>query len=524
MNASVWIVIGILIYAGFMIIQGFSSFKETSKSSEAFFTADRGVNPFVLLATTAISVFSALAFYGVPAAIYREGIGYFSNTGGMIAGLLFVIIGYRLWILGKEYGFLTPVDYLRSRYDSEVFGLLVAVVLILFIIPYVAMQLIAIGDAMVVTTKGLVPYIIAVGLATIVVSLHIIGGGIKSVAWLDTFHFILGSGTLIILAVYLTMSYFPDGGLAQAVDTMMQHPETAAILSHPGPNGTFNWQGTLSNVLTGAVATVVWPHIFMRTYIAASKDTFRLMSWTLPVAYVFVYFFIVLIGAIIAPAIVGPGFEDTDNIISILSTEYAPPLISFISLLCLFAFGVSTADSMLLSASAIGSRDVYVRHVYELKGKSVDPKRVVYFGRVLLVILMLLTLIVVALRPVYIVDYAYKLSSPFFAQILPATVFGLFWKRGTKEGAFAGTILGLVVTTIFTFFITPPLGFSALVWALVANTVAYVVVSLMTKVPEEIINKYIVRVDSIINSGTEINSAVDATLSSLNERKGANNA
>ena len=90
---------------------------------------------------------------------------------------------------------------------------------------------------------------------------------------------------------------------------------------------------------------------------------------------------------------------------------------------------------MLLSASAIGSRDIYVRHKYELKGKSVESHKVVLFGRILLVILMLLTLVVVALRPAYIVDYAYKLSSPFFAQILPATVFGLFWKRGTKEAA-----------------------------------------------------------------------------------------
>ncbi|MDV2887570.1 sodium:solute symporter family protein, partial [Alkalihalophilus pseudofirmus] len=119
----------------------------------------------------------------------------------------------------------------------------------------------------------------------------------------------------------------------QAVSTIMSDPQTAAILSHPGPNRIFNWQGTLSNVLTGAVATVVWPHIFMRTYIAASKDTFRTMAWSLPIAYVFVYFFIVVIGAIIAPAIVGPNFEHSENIVSILSTQYAPPIISFVSLL-----------------------------------------------------------------------------------------------------------------------------------------------------------------------------------------------
>ncbi|MEN1969835.1 sodium:solute symporter family protein [Lentibacillus sp. N15] len=519
MDANVLIIIGVLIYGAILVSHGFRSFKATSKSSEAFFTADRGINPLVLLATTAISVFSALAFYGVPAAIYREGIGYLSNTGGMIAGLLFVVIGYRLWILGKEYGFVTPVDYLRARYNSEGYGLLVAAILVLFIVPYVAMQLIAIGDATVVTTDGMFPYILAVGFATIVVSLHIIGGGLKSVAWMDTFHFLLGAGTLIVLIVYLTITYFPEGGFAQAVSTIMNDPDLAPILSHPGPNGTFNWQGTLSNVLTGAVATVVWPHIFMRMYVAANKDTFRSMSWSLPVSYVFVYFLIAIIGGILAPAILGPNFADTDSIISVLSTEYAPPIISFVSLLCLFAFGVSTADSLLLSASAIGSRDIYVRHAFELKGKNVDPKRVVYFGRILLVILMLLTLVVVALRPAYIVDYAYALSSPFFAQILPATLGGLFWKRGTKEGAFAGTILGLIVTTLFTFFITPPLGFSALAWALLTNTIAYIGVSFITKAPEEIINKYIIRVDSIINAGTEINSAVDSSLSALNNRK-----
>lgn len=519
MNASVLMMIGILLYGSFLVYHGFRSFKETSKSSEAFFTADRGINPIVLLATTAISVFSALAFYGVPAAIYREGIGYLHNTGGMIAGLLFVVLGYRLWILGKEYGFTTPVDYLRARYGSDVFGLIVALVLVLFIVPYVAMQLIAIGDAVVVTTDGMFPYILAVGFATIVVSLHIIGGGLKSVAWMDAFHFVLGIGTLIVMVVYLTMTYFPNGGLSEAVGIIMSDPELAPILSHPGPNGDYGWQGALSMAMTGAIATVVWPHIFMRMYVAANKDTFRSMSWSLPLAYVFVYALIAIIGAILAPAILGANFEATDSIVSVLATEYAPPIISFAALLCLFAFGVSTADSLLLSASAIGSRDIYVRHAYELKGKTVKPRSVVKFGRILLVVLMLLTLVIVAIRPAYIVDYAYALSSPFFAQILPATVGGLFWKRGTKEGAMTGTIIGLALTVLFTFFITPPLGFSALVWALLANTILYVGVSLMTKAPSHLIDKYIVRVDSIINAGTEMNTAIDQSLSTINQRK-----
>ena len=76
MSVSAWIIVGILAYSAFMTWHGMSMFRATSKSSESFFSADRGVNPFVLLCTTCISVFSGLAFYGYPAAIYRDGIGF----------------------------------------------------------------------------------------------------------------------------------------------------------------------------------------------------------------------------------------------------------------------------------------------------------------------------------------------------------------------------------------------------------------------------------------------------------------
>lgn len=517
MKPAILISLGILAYAIFIVWHGFRSFKSTSESSEKFFTADRGLNPFILLCTTSISVFSALAFYGAPAGIYKDGIGFYSNTGGMVAALMFVVVGYRLWLLGREYGFTTPVDYLRSRYYSDGYGLFVSAFLILFIVPYVAMQLVAIGDAVVVTTDGMVPYVIAVAVGTIVVSLHIIGGGMGSVAWMDTFHMCLGFGTLLTLIIYLTLRYFPNGGFAEAVQIMQQNG-TYEILSCPGPNGTFNWKGMISNALTGAIATVVWPHIFMRTFVASSKENFRQMSWAMPLSYVLVYSPIVIIGAILAPAILGPGFEKPDNIVAVLSTQYAPPFIAFISLLCLFAFGVSTADSLLLSASAMASRDIYLHHVYELKGKTSDPKQVVKFGRIVLLVLMVITLVIVALKPASITDYAYKLSSPFFAQILPATLFGLFWKRATKEGAIAGTVSGLAVAIVLTFFVAPPFGFSALVWALVVNTILLVSVSLCTKVPEDIIAKYHTRIDSIIYSGAELSALTDATLQAVNQK------
>lgn len=498
MRAEVWIIIGIIAYAMFMVWHGFSNFKQTSKSAESFFNADRGVSSFVLVCTTAISVYSGLSYYGYPAATYVGGIGYVAAAGCGVSGLFFCLIGYRIWILGREYGFQTPADYLRTRYYSEGFGLFVSILLVIFIIPYVAVQLMTIGSGIVVTTNGLFPYLPAVFLGTICVSLHIIGGGMKSVAWLDTFHAMLGLSAVYIVVVYLIFKFFPDGGLVEAASVVMKNPDTAAILSTPGPKGLYDWKGILNMALTAAVATIVWPHIFMRCYIAKSTKNFRVMSWALPLAYVLPVFGLVIVGTLIGPAVMGGNFGDPDNLLPTLVTQYCPPLIAFISVLCLFAFAVSTADSLLLSASAIASRDIYVRRFYELKGKEVNPKQTVYFGRVVLLILMVACIIITATKSAYITDYAYKLSSPFFAMILPCSVGGLFWKRGTKEGAIVGTVAGVIVTTLFTFFITPPLGFSALLWGLAINTVLYIIVSLCTKVPDEIVEKYIVKVDEII--------------------------
>ena len=77
---------------------------------------------------------------------------------------------------------------------------------------------------------------------------------------------------------------------------------------------------------------------------------------------------------------------------------------------------------------------------------------------------------------------------------------------------------GLIVAIIFTFFITPPLGFSALIWALVVNTILLVAVSMFTTVPEEIVAKYHKRIDSIIYSGAELTSLTDATIASVNAK------
>ncbi len=490
-NGSMIVVIGICVYAAFIL--GLGLVKKTDGKN--FVNAGGGIGSFALVCSMFISIFSGLFFFGTPAAYFREGMGVLAGTGGCVAALMSGLCGYRLWLLGKKYGYLTPSDFLRKRYYSDGYGMFVSIILVVFIVPYAALQMVAIGNGIALGTKGVISFELAVVVATVVITVQLLSGGMKSVAWLDVFHLFLGVGALVIFVVYLIATYFPDGGLAAAVAQVTSDPKTNALLYFPGPNGYFDWRGTLDYSLAGAISTFVWPHIFMRCYLAKDTTNFRSMPKYMPLIYVIAMFFIGLIGTVIAPAILGGDFADSDNIVPYLASEYCPSIITLLVTLCVFAFAESTTSSMLMSCSTMASRDLYLYPKYVSKGKKPDERKGTLFARLVLLLLMIAMIIIAVNKPVFIVDFAYKLSSPFFAMILPETIGGLYWKRGSKQGAWAGTVGGMTVVTLFTFFVTPPLGLSAVVWGILVNLVLYVAVSLMTAVPQKIVDLYITPIE-----------------------------
>ena len=80
-------------YGSFMIIQGLANYRQISGSTETFYNADRGVSTFMLVCSTAVSVFSGLAFYGWPSSAYSMGVGYTAGMGAFCVGLEFAVIG-----------------------------------------------------------------------------------------------------------------------------------------------------------------------------------------------------------------------------------------------------------------------------------------------------------------------------------------------------------------------------------------------------------------------------------------------
>ncbi len=143
------------------------------KSSPAtYFLADRKLGTLVLIGTMVATNFSAFTVFGTSGAGYRDGYAFFPIMGfgtGFMA-LTFWILGRKIWKKGRERSLVTPPELIRELYDSPVLSFMFALIMIIFTIPYLALQPMAAGYAL-EELVGL-PYFYGCMLVTAIIGLY----------------------------------------------------------------------------------------------------------------------------------------------------------------------------------------------------------------------------------------------------------------------------------------------------------------------------------------------------------------
>lgn len=470
-----FIVIGVIaalvIYGIFVAVVSVKASQTTSTSGD-YLVAGRNVGTITLLATVTLSIWSALAFYGYGASLYRDGIGYWIGAmGACFVGFFAPTIMYRLWLLGKQYGYTTPGDFFMHRYKSKALKLVISVICFVCIIPYISVQVSGVANGIVTTTEGKIGFWICVAILVLYMYVHVLGGGNKAVVGTDLFAAIVGIAIVILTTVVFIVNVC-NGSLTEATQKIISDGN-GQVFQVTGRYA--NWVSSLGLSISAGISIIAWPHIFIRSYMAKSEDVFKVMGAAFPILEL-ISFGCFMIQGIWAGRAAYPALESaaSDNVIPMLALNYAPAILAILLVIGVFAFGLSTADSQLVVASSIVTHDIIRKEGQE----ETNTKR---NNAICLTVIMVAVLIVTYFRPPFLVTYAYGFCAPGFAQLMPAMIGGLYWKRGTKEGALAGTIVGMIAV-LFTLFVTNPIPMlDPILWGLILNTIIYVVVSLATK-------------------------------------------
>ncbi|WP_255171396.1 sodium:solute symporter family protein [Natrononativus amylolyticus] len=426
------------VYIVIVLALGYQGWRVGKVSVEDWMTASRGLGIVVLLFTYAATYHSAFAFLGASGFMYENGIGLLLAATGFLvmSGLIFWVLGSRIWLLGKKHGYITPADLLRDFYNSRILGLFASLVLILFTFPYVALQLMGGGIIFETATGGLVSFEVGAAVLLAVGVIYVWLGGMRSIAWTDTVQ-----GVFMILAVWIAAAFFLAStyhGPAEFLTELTLSFEEHVTL--PGPEGTMQPVWYTSYALMIGLGMMMSPHIFLRYFSAKSPTTIKSVAVG-GTAYLIGFYIILPIFAFAAVTHF-PDLADPDSAVPAVLYEFTPVWFASIVVAGALAAAMSTKDAQMHAVSVLITRDWYEEFTDD-----VDSRTETRLAQVLIPILGVISY-VFAIQDFGLLAIVLSMALDGTAQLMPLVVGALFWSRATTEGAFAGIVSGVTVTAV----------------------------------------------------------------------------
>jgi len=405
-------------------------------SAENYFVASRKINPWVLFCTLAATNFSAFFFLGFAGASYRAGWGFYGimAMGTSLVGLSILLLGIPIHKLGKEKGYITPPELIAGETNSKYLGWLYGTVLVIFTLPYLATQPMGAGMLLETLSGGEIPYFTGALLLTCVMIIYLILGGMKSSAMTDVFQGILMFSILVIFVIGFFI-HEDIGGFSKAGQSLWDNKPEKFVRE-----GNFTWEIVFSFTILWPITVPMFPQLFSRFYIAEDDKAIRTAAWLYPTVVPILFLFPVIIG--VYGNIVD--FDRTltktesDNILPLVLTEYAPLWAGAIVCVGAIAAFMSTADSQILAMSSIITKDG-LPAITEIKEE--NEKQI---GRILIIILAIIGLVLAYDPPDTIFDIVSQAFTG-LAVLFPTTVAVLYWKRVRANSCIISIIAGEII-------------------------------------------------------------------------------
>ena len=427
---------------------------------ETYFLADRRLGTLVLLGTMVATNFSAFTVFGTSGAGYRDGYAFFPIMGfgtGFMA-LTFWVVGRKIREAGSNTGSVTPPELIRNLYDSRPLSVLFALVMIIFTIPYLALQPMAAGYAL-EELMGL-PYFYGCCLVTGIIVLYTLRGGMRAVAWTDLFQGVI---MFVMLLVSLIIVAGHNGGFAAASQKIFsQAPE---LFSRPGGTGRYTPGIWLSFMMLWFFADPMFPQLFQRFFTAKNRHTISLIMLWYPVVCTVVFIMPIAIGVmgrLTFPDLVG---KQADRILPMLLTSISGEVMATLVIAAGLAALMSTMDSQLLTLSSIFTRDIVPLFSGSTHKGSVT-------GRVFVIFLALAGLALAYRPPATILQIATQTFTG-LAVLFPTVIFGLYMKRVYPVAAITSILAGEATLAVFYFKWISPGFFLPVVWVMTATAGTY---------------------------------------------------
>ncbi|GGF79285.1 PAS domain-containing hybrid sensor histidine kinase/response regulator [Alteromonas lipolytica] len=417
--------------------------------------------------TTARWITSHPVIYSLALAIYCTAWTFFGAVGQatrdtwiylpiLLGPILVYILGYKfiykLTLVSKKQHINTIADFIASRYGKrQAVALLVTIIALMATIPYIALQLKAIGATFKLLTNQPNSQFIIV-LATAFIALFAIYFGTKQT---DVTEYRRGlilaisfESSIKLLALVLVAIVGYQAWYQQENTPILENFLTDEALSQ------FSSFTFFAQVIMAAAAIICLPRQFHVAIVDnLSLNHLKTARWLFPL-YLGITAAVIPIIAMAGQAVFADNPIEPDTYVLSLAM-YSE---SFLLQVIVFVGGLSAATAMIIVAtltlSTMLTNDVVLPRLLAVKEHSASygdyGKRIRLIRRIIIGIILLLAFLyhqqMTGSRSLHSIGL---IAFSLVIQLLPAVIGGLYWKRGHAHGVYAGLMVGLITWVLW---------------------------------------------------------------------------
>ena len=509
-KAQIYSIVALCIYAVAMALIGCISFGK-SKTLDGFLIGGRKIGAWATAFAYGTTYFSAVVFVG-----YAGQHGWNIGVGAIWIGIGNAILGCLLsWLLfanrtrkmTKKLDARTMPDYFEKRYDSKGLKILASIIIFVFLVPYSAAVYKGLGSLFSAVFPSVETWVWMMIIACLT-AVYLVAGGYIATAYTDLIQgIIMIFGVICLIATVL--SHDSVGGISGLIENLSNfksvegdpNPITGAQLTNIFGGSSFKF--LCFNIMLTSFGTWGLPQMIGKFY--AFKDTAAIKRGTI----ISTIFCIVigcgayLIGStsrlILGGTLPEGGIDSVIPavLIEVLSGGTLGIILLSLIMILLLSASMSTLEAVVLTSASAVAVDL----IPAINKKKIAPENQMILTRVLCLVFVACSFIF-ATRNIPIIvslmSFSWGIVSGCF---IGPYIWGLFSKKITKIGAFAGVITGLLTVGGATLVISLNQGFGAAaakspemgVAAMALSFIVVPVVSLLTK------NKDKERIDEIFS-------------------------
>ncbi len=434
------------IYFVILLAIGFYSMHRTS-SLQDFFLGGRNIGPWMSAFAYGTTYFSAVIFIG-----YAGRIGWDFGLSAIWIAIGNAVLGsYLAWrILARQTRYLTHrldvstmPEFFEIRYDSKALKVFSAIIIFIFLVPYSAS--VYQGLSYLFEQIFDIPFIYCMVGMAVVTGIYLMMGGYFAMALTDFIQGVIMVVGIVLMVIYVLIH--PNvGGLAKGIESL--HAIEPKLTSPVGPGGFIS---LFSLVFLTSLGSWGLPQMIHKFYAIKDEQSVKRATWISSIFAILVAggaYFTGAFGRLFLdnkmPIDIVTGTPNADMIMPKLLQIALPKSLMSIILILVLSASMSTLSSIVLVSSSAISMDL----IKGVLAPNMKKRNVVLIMRILCVVFVILSFVIAITNRAGILTLMSFSWGTIAGSFLAPFLYGLYWEKVTKAGAWAGFLSGFLTSIV----------------------------------------------------------------------------